>query len=74
VRYDAVAFLKALHAPAPRVPGPTLDDIPDDWRDFYRERVSIMVVSGGLPREQAEHFALLDTLDVMRNWDKYPTY
>ena len=55
-------------------PDLTPDDLPAEWRDEYRERAAIRELSGGLPRELAEHYALLDTLELMRNWDKYPTY
>lgn len=37
---------------------------------MYREHIAIRVVSGGLPRELAEHYAILDTLELMRDWAK----
>lgn len=70
-RFDAVAYLKGLYDPAPDL---SPDDLPAEWREMYRERVAIRVVSGGLPRELAEHYALLDTLELMHEWDKYPKY
>jgi hypothetical protein len=35
-----------------------------DMREFYEERAAIVEVDGGLPREEAESFALLDVLRV----------
>jgi hypothetical protein len=58
----------------PRTPGISPDDLHAEWRETYQERAAIRELSGGLPRELAEHYALLDTLELMRNWDKYPTY
>ncbi len=71
MRYDAVAFLKGLYEPAPDI---TPDDLPAEWRDMYRERAAIRELSGGLPRELAEHYALLDTLELMKTWNDYPKY
>jgi hypothetical protein len=71
MRYDAVAFLRGLFNP---VPDMTPDDLPPEWRDIYRERAAIREISGGLPRELAEHYALLDTLELMQTWHLYPTY
>jgi len=63
MRYDVVAFLKGLDNPAPDV---RPDDLPAEWRDVYHERAAIREVCGELPRELAEHFALLDTLEMMK--------
>jgi hypothetical protein len=67
MRFDAVAFLKGLDNPAPDV---NPDDLPDEWQRVYRERAAAREVSGGLHRELAEHFALIDTLELMRGWEK----
>jgi hypothetical protein len=50
----------------PRVPDVTPDDLPAAWREVYEERAGIREVCGGLPRELAEHYALLDTLELMK--------
>ncbi len=41
---------------------------------MYRERAAARELSGGLLRELAEHYALLDTLELMKAWEKYPRY
>ena len=51
----------------PRTPGVDPDSLPPDWRDCYEERAAIMEYEGGLHREQAEHFALQETLKLMRS-------
>jgi hypothetical protein len=48
------------------VPDPTSADLPADWREVYEERAAIREYDGGLPRELAEHYALLDTFALMR--------
>jgi hypothetical protein len=58
----------------PRAPDVSPDDLPPEWRELYESRAAIREYSGGLPRELAEHYALLDTLELMRTWDQYPTY
>jgi hypothetical protein len=63
MRYDAVAFLEGLFQPAPDL---TSDDLPADLREDYEERAAIREYDGGLPRELAEHYALLDALALMR--------
>jgi hypothetical protein len=63
MRYDAVAFLKGLYDPAPDV---TPAELPPEWQAVYHERAAIREVDGGLPRELAEHYALLDTLELMK--------
>lgn len=63
MRYDVVAFLRALYDPAPDVKP---DDLPTAWQDVYHERAAIREDCSGLPRELAEHYALLDTLELMK--------
>ena len=63
MRYDVVAFLKGLDNP---LPDANPDDLPGEWRRVYRERVAAHEQVGGLHRELAEHYALLDTLELMR--------
>ncbi len=63
MRYDAVAFLEGLFKPAPDL---TPDDLPPEWREVYEERAAIREYDGGAPRELAEHFALLDVIELMR--------
>ena len=41
---------------------------------MYRKRAAIREVSGGLPRELAEHYGLLDTLELMKTWEQNPNY
>ncbi len=50
----------------PREPDLEPDDLPPEWRDEYQERAAIRELSGGLPRELAEHHALLDVLKMMK--------
>ncbi len=57
----------------PRPPDVKPDDLPPEWRATYRERAAVRELSGGLPRELAEHYALLDTLELMKTWEQYPT-
>ena len=71
MRFDAAEFLKSLYDPAPPA---TLADLPAEWYEAYRERASIMEFTGGLPRELAEHYALLDTLEFMRSAPAYLPY
>jgi len=63
MRYDAVAFLERLFKSSP---GPTAHDFSAEWRAEYEERAAIREYDGGLPREQAEHSALLDPLALIR--------
>jgi hypothetical protein len=71
MRYDAVTFLASLFRPSP-------DDLPEslpgDWHVRWDERAADLEQIAELPRELAEHFALLDTLELMRTWEQYPTY
>ncbi len=50
----------------PRLPDVNPDALPAEWQAVYHERAAIREVCGGLPRELAEHYALLDTLEQMR--------
>jgi hypothetical protein len=53
----------------PRMPGApnlTPEALPAEWRDVYEERAAIREYDGGLPRELAEHYALLDVLEMMK--------
>lgn len=63
MRYDVVAFLNGLYNPTPDVKP---DDLPGEWQAVYHERAAIRELDGGLPRELAEHYALLDTLELMK--------
>jgi hypothetical protein len=63
MRYDVVAFLKGLDNPTPDV---RPDDLPAEWQALYHERTAYREAYGGLPREVAEHYALLDTLERMK--------
>ncbi len=63
MRYDAVAFLEGLFKPAPEL---TPDKLPPEWRELYEERSAIREYDGGAPRELAEHYALLDVIELMR--------
>ena len=69
MRYDVLAFLKGLDTPAPDV---VPEDLPEQWHAVYRERAAVRELAGGVPRELAEHYALLDTLELMRTWEKCP--
>ena len=40
--------------------------LPADWFVAWDERAAIMEYDGGLHRERAEHLALLDVLEQMR--------
>lgn len=71
MHYDVVAFLKGLDNPLPDV---SSDDLPSEWRRVYRECAATREASGGLHRELAEHYALLETLELMKAWEKSPRY
>ncbi|MFO0796371.1 MAG: hypothetical protein U0804_02775 [Gemmataceae bacterium] len=49
----------------PRSPDLSPDDLPPKWREVYHERAAIRETDGRLPRELAEHYALLDTIAQM---------
>ena len=68
MRYDVVEFLKSLDNPTPDA---NPDNLPAEWRAVYRERAAIRE-SGGMPRELAEHYALLDALKLMKRWERCP--
>ncbi len=65
-----VAFLRGLDSPARDVKP---DDVPAEWRVVYHERAAIREMCGGLPRELAEHYALLETLELMKPSVPCPT-
>jgi len=69
MKYDAVEFLESLFRPAAE---PTPADLPTEWFLEWDERAAIMEYDGGLPRERAEHFALLDVLERMRQSERLP--
>lgn len=46
-------------------PALSIHDLPGDWHAFWEERAAIMEFDGGLPRELAEHRALLEVLERM---------
>jgi hypothetical protein len=52
--------------PSTQSPAGTPDDLPPDWHVVWDERAAIMEYDGGLPREQAEHFALIEVLKQLR--------
>ena len=54
------------HLGVPSIPDLTADDLSEEWRKVYEERAAIREYDGGLPREIAEHHALLDTLALMK--------
>ena len=37
-----------------------------DWRELFEERAAIREYDGDMPRELAEHYALLDVLQMMK--------
>ena len=51
----------------PRAPDLKPDDLPPMWKELYEEYAAIRELSGGLPRELAEHYALLDILKEMKS-------
>jgi hypothetical protein len=61
MRYDAVAFLESLFRPV----DPTPAELPRDWFVLWDERAAIMEYDGGLPREVAEHLALIEIVEQM---------
>jgi hypothetical protein len=73
MQYDAVEFLKSLFRTPeptllePTLLEPTLTDLTGDWLVLWDERAAIMEYDGGLPREQAEHLALVEITAQMRN-------
>jgi len=50
-----------------------VDDLPVEWRAMYCDRAASREC-GGMPRELAEHYALLDTIELMKTWELYPAY
>jgi len=41
-------------------------DLSGDWLVLWDERAAIMEFDGNMPREVAEHYALLDVLKMMK--------
>ena len=80
--FDALSFLESLFradpvadpavvpsvAPAAdtALPELTPDDLPSEWRAEFEERAAIREYDGDMPRELAEHYALLDVLKMMK--------
>ena len=72
MEYDVVEFLESLFRPIPEI---SPSDLPVDWFVVWDERAAIMEYDGGLPREVAEHYALLEVQRFMtesRNSDTNP--
>jgi len=44
----------------------TPDDLPSDWRVEYEERAAIREYDGNMTRELAEHYALLEIIEMMK--------
>jgi hypothetical protein len=63
MRYDAVAFLASLFQP-------TADDLPEnlpgDWHVRWDERAADLERGAGVPRELAEHRALVEVSKAMK--------
>ncbi len=76
--FDAVQFLESLFRPVPVVvtadvpaadvilPEITPGDLPSEWRMEFEERAAIREYDGEMPREIAEHYALLDVVQMMK--------
>ena len=75
--FDALSFLESLFRADPVVvtavpaadttrPELTPDDLPSDWRAEYEERAAIREYDGNMPRELAEHYALLEIIEMMK--------
>ena len=63
MQYDAIAFLTRLFESVREL---TPADLPTEWFLVWDERAAIMEYDGGMPRERAEHFALLDVIEQMK--------
>jgi hypothetical protein len=61
---DDVGNDDCLHGPQL---GLTPANLPPYWYVLWDERAAVMEYDGGIPREQAEHLALLD---VLKNRDR----
>jgi hypothetical protein len=63
MRYDTVAFLASLFQPA-------ADDLPEslpgDWHVRWDERAADLEGGAGVPRELAEHQALVEVAQAMK--------
>jgi hypothetical protein len=44
----------------------TPENLTGEWWEVYVERAAIREFDGGMPRELAEHYALLDVLALMK--------
>jgi len=80
--FDALSFLESLFRVDPVVdpavvpsvapaadttlPELTPNDLSGDWFVVWDERAAIMEFDGNMPREVAEHYALLDVLKMMK--------
>ncbi|HVK15370.1 MAG TPA: hypothetical protein VM533_00385 [Fimbriiglobus sp.] len=60
MRYDAITFLESLFEPFASV---TPAALPGDLFVKWDERAAIMEYEGGMTRERAEHFALLEVIE-----------
>lgn len=65
--------------PSPSIPPSTLPflattqpvvDLPEDWQLLWDERAAIMEYDGNLPREVAEHLALVEIIAQMKKEQK----
>jgi hypothetical protein len=67
MRYDARAFLEGLFNPPDLPPrsGPSPADLPADGFVVWDERAAVLEYDYGLPRELAEHRALLEIVGRM---------
>jgi hypothetical protein len=73
MRFDAVAFLLGLFSESHRSPNVpdlyddlTPDDLPEEWRFLYEERIALMQPDKNPPLEHIEAAAFEDTLRRMR--------
>jgi hypothetical protein len=57
-----LSFLEDNYRPVVPPPAPTPADLSPEWHLLWDERAAIMEYDGGIPREQAEHLALIDIL------------
>ena len=66
MHYDAVAFLKKLYDPASNpIPDDPPESLPGDWHFRWDERAADLEREG-MPRELAEHFALVEVARAMK--------
>jgi hypothetical protein len=62
---DLDAIFDPDRAERNRVPVTTPTDLPAHWRVLWDERAAIKEYDGGLPREVAEHLALVEVVQAM---------